>query len=60
MSDAIISITAHDGVAVLAVHNPPVNTIDAKVRAALGAQLCLDCQAGEEAQASRFKTWGRR
>jgi len=39
MSDAIVSITVQDGVAVLAVHNPPVNTIDAKVRAALNDAL---------------------
>ena len=32
----------------------------APVRTALGAQLCMDCQAAEEAQASHFKTWGRR
>lgn len=32
----------------------------APVRTALGAQLCLTCQAGEEAQTAHFKTWGRR
>lgn len=29
-------------------------------RTALGAQLCLDCQQGEEARAAHFTTWGRR
>ncbi|MGE4366192.1 hypothetical protein [Thermomonas sp.] len=32
----------------------------APVRTALGAQLCMDCQTAEEAQAAHFKTWGRR
>ena len=29
-------------------------------RTALGAQLCMDCQRGEEARAAHFETWGRR
>lgn len=28
-------------------------------RTALGARLCLECQAGEEAQAAHFSTWRR-
>lgn len=26
-------------------------------RRALGAQLCIDCQRGEEARAAHFQTW---
>lgn len=29
-------------------------------RQQLGAQLCIDCQKAEEAQAAHFRTWGRR
>lgn len=29
-------------------------------RTALGAQLCMDCQRGEEARAVHFRTWARR
>lgn len=32
----------------------------APARTALGAQLCIDCQRGEEAQAAHFRTWSRR
>ena len=32
----------------------------APVRTALGAQLCMDCQMGEEAAQAHLKTWGRR
>ena len=32
----------------------------APVRTALGAQLCIDCQTGEEAAQAHLKTWGRR
>lgn len=32
----------------------------APVRTALGAQLCMDCQTGEEAAQVHLKTWGRR
>ena len=29
-------------------------------RTALGAQLCLECQRGEEAREAHFRTWCRR
>lgn len=32
----------------------------APVRTALGAQLCMHCQMGEEAAQAHLKTWGRR
>lgn len=32
----------------------------APMRTALGAQLCLACQAAEEAQAAHFRTWRHR
>ena len=35
----MINLSVHDGVAVLKVHNPPVNTITAEVRAALSKAL---------------------
>ncbi len=37
--DDIVTLVVEDGIAVLSVNNPPVNTINAKVRAALSAAL---------------------
>lgn len=39
MSESIVTVAVRDGVAVLVANNPPVNTIDAKVRAALSEAL---------------------
>jgi len=39
MSDSVARIEVDDGIAAIRVNNPPVNTIDAKVRAALSEAL---------------------
>ena len=36
---SIVNVSIEDGVAVVAVNNPPVNTINAAVRAELSAAL---------------------
>ncbi len=51
MSTSVVSVSFVDGIAVVAVNNPPVNTIDAKVSEGL-AQAVSELEARKDIKAA--------